>query len=126
MSENVSFKFEKLRVWQMAMDQGEELNQIALSFPELERFNLSSQLRRAADSVALNIAEGSILQTDKEQSRFLGYAIRSTAEVVTCLHKARRRHYIDEGAFQKQYKSAFNLMNMTVALRNRLNETNGS
>lgn len=69
------------------------------SFPKDEIYNLSSQVRRAADSIVLNISEGSILQSGAEFRKFLGYAIRSLAEVVTCLYKAKRRDYIDEEKF---------------------------
>ncbi len=62
----------------------------------MEQYNLISQIYRAADSIALNISEGSIEQSNAEFKRFLNYSIRSIAEVVTCLHKARRRKYIDE------------------------------
>ena len=60
----MSFKFENLRIWQESMDLGEEMNLLAKSFPKEEIYNLSSQLRRATDSVALNISEGSILQSN--------------------------------------------------------------
>ena len=86
----MSFKFEKLIIWQLAMDFGEEINTIANSFPQTERYNLSSQISRAVDSIALNISEGSVEQTIPEFKRFLNYSIRSIAEVVTCLHKAKR------------------------------------
>ena len=92
----MSFKFEKLIIWQKAMSLGEEINQIAASFPKKENFNLSSQIRRSADSIALNISEGSILQSNLEFRRFLGYSIRSLAEVVTCLYKAKFRNYISQ------------------------------
>lgn len=92
----MSFKFEKLIVWQLAMDFGEEINTIANSFPQTERYNLSSQILRAVDSIALNISEGSVEQTIPEFKRFLNYSIRSIAEVVTCLHKAKRRNYITQ------------------------------
>ena len=85
----MSFKFENLIIWQKAMDLGEDIAKIADNLPKKEVFNLSSQARRAADSVALNISEGSILQSDKEYRKFLGYSIRSTAEFVTCLHSSR-------------------------------------
>ena len=85
------FKFEKLNIWKKAMSFGEEMNELAKKFPEIEKFNLSSQIRRAADSIALNIAEGSILQSVPQFRKFMGYSIRSLAEVVTCLHKAKRR-----------------------------------
>lgn len=82
------------------MDFGEEVYQIADKLPKSEIYNLNSQIRRAVDSIALNIAEGSILQSNKENSKFLGYSIRSIAEVVTCLYKAKRRKYIAEDVFQ--------------------------
>jgi four helix bundle protein len=72
------------------------------------------------DSIALNISEGSIGQTNPEFKKFIGYSIRSLAEVVTCLHKAKRREYISEAEFQKQYGFAFNLMNMMVAFKDKI------
>jgi four helix bundle protein len=114
------FKFEGLIIWQKAMDFGEEINKIAFSFPREELYNLSSQIRRAVDSIALNISEGSICQSGAEFKRFMNYAIRSLAEVVTCLHKAIRRKYISEEVFNKQYNEAFNLMNMMVAFKTKI------
>ncbi len=117
----MEFKFEKLIIWQKAMDFGEEINSMAYKFPKTEIFNLSSQIRRAVDSIALNISEGSIGQSNPDFKRFMNYAIRSLAEVVTCLHKAKRREYISPEEFDNQYKVAFNLMNMMVAFRNKIN-----
>lgn len=77
------FKFEKLIIWQNAMELGEQVNSLTEDFPKQETYNLSSQIRRAADSVALNISEGSIVQSSPEYKKFLGYSIRSLAEVVT-------------------------------------------
>ena len=114
------FKFENLLIWQKAMDLGEELDSQARAFPSEERFNLVSQLSRAADSIALNILEGSILQSELEFKRFMGYAIRSLAEVVTCLHKAKKRHYIKDDVFEKLYNESFNLMNMMIGFRNKI------
>lgn len=93
------FKFEKLKIWQKAMDFGEDIDEISDSFPKKEMFNLSSQIRRASDSIALNITEGSIGQSNSEQIKFVGYSISSLAEVVTCLFKAKRRNYISEEIF---------------------------
>ena len=113
----MSFKFEKLKIWEKAMELGEDINILADTFPRKEIFNLSSQIRRAADSVALNISEGSILQSDPEQKRFLGYSIRSLAEVVTCLYKAKNRNYINQDYFNKKYEFCYHLMNMIIAYR---------
>ncbi|MEM7486894.1 MAG: four helix bundle protein [Bacteroidota bacterium] len=114
------FKFEKLIIWQKTMDFGEVIDQLALKFPEREKFNLASQIRRASDSIALNISEGSIGQSNPEQKRFMGYSIRSLAEVVTCLFKAKRRHYINEIKFTELYNESFYLMNMMSAFRKNI------
>lgn len=102
------------------MDLGEEMHNLVLKFPKIELYNLSDQTRRASDSIALNIAEGSIGQSNPEKRRFIGYAIRSLAEVVTCLHKAKRRAYISEPEFEKHYDDAFNLMNMLTAFKSSI------
>ncbi len=117
----MSFKFEKLRIWQLAMELGEDIYKISLQFPSAENFNLTSQIRRASDSVALNISEGSVGQTNAEFRKFLGYSIRSLAEVVTCLYKAKNRSYIQDEVFIENYNKSFNLMNQIIALRNTLN-----
>jgi four helix bundle protein len=117
----MKFKFEKLTIWQNAMDFGENIHQMVLNFPNYEMFGLSSQSRRAADSIALNIAEGSIDQSNLEQKRFIGYSIRSLAEIITCLHKAKRRNYISEDEFQTRYEEAFNLMNMMISFKRNIN-----
>lgn len=117
MDNKSGFKFEKLIVWQKAMELGEDINQLSEIFPQKELYNLSSQIRRAVDSIALNISEGSILQSVPEYKKFLGYSIRSLAEVVTCLHKAKKRNYITEIEFIKYYDFSFNLMNMLISFR---------
>ena len=116
----MSFKFEKLNIWQKAMNMGEEINALVCGFPIKERYNLSSQTRRAADSIALNISEGSILQSNLEYRKFLGYSIRSLAELVTCLYKAKYRSYISITEFNKKYNECFLLMNMLIAFRNTI------
>jgi len=117
----MQFKFEKLIIWQKAMDFGEEINKLSLNFPKKEIFNLSSQILRAGDSIALNISEGSIGQSNPEFRKFMGYSIRSLAEVVTCLYKAKRRNYFSEKEFHKYYSEAFNLMNMMIAFKKNIN-----
>ena len=114
------FKFEKLIIWQKAMDFGETIDTLALSFPDREKFNLASQICRAADSIALNISEGSIGQSNPEQRKFIGYSIRSLAEAITCLFKAKRRNYLKEAKFIKLYNEAFHLMNMTSSFRKNI------
>ena len=117
----MAFKFEQLRVWQIALVFGEKINVLADSFPKKELFNLSSQIRRAADSIGLNIAEGSTGQSNAEQKRFLMFANRSTLEVVACLIKAKLRTYIDEKTFLILYTEAETLVKMIQAFILMLN-----
>mgnify|MGYP002639512475 CR=1 FL=1 len=118
--DKVRFKFEDLHIWQGAMDFGEDIYKLIKQFPNEEKINLSSQIVRAGDSIALNISEGSIVQSKLEFKRFMGYAIRSLAEVITCLHKAKRRGYLDNEGFDAFYKESFRLMNMMIAFRKKI------
>jgi len=90
------YKFEKLEVWQLALDYIDLIYDLAKELPRNEEFNLKSQMTRAATSVALNIAEGSTGQTDPEQARFLSMAIRSLIETVACLRIIERRNLLED------------------------------
>jgi four helix bundle protein len=118
------FKFEKLIIWQKAMEYGEKLFELSNSFPKKEVFNLSSQILRTGDSITLNISEGAMLQSTKEFHKFLGYSIRSLVEVVTCLHKAQKRKYIENQSFETLYSEAYSLMNMMVVFKKNTKELN--
>jgi four helix bundle protein len=90
----MSFKFEKLEVYQLALAYIDLIYDLSAQLPKSEEYNLKSQIIRAATSVALNIAEGSTAQSDPEQNRFLGMAVRSVLETVACQHIIRRRKFI--------------------------------
>jgi len=92
------FKFEKLEVWQLALEYIDLIYDIANQLPKSEEYNLKSQMVRAATSVTLNIAEGSTGQTDTEQARFLGLAIRSALETVACQHIISRRKFLEDAS----------------------------
>lgn len=87
----MGFKFEKLEVWQLSLQYIEIIYNIAQKLPPDEKFNLNSQIRRAATSISLNIAEGSTGQSDAEQNRFLGLSLRSLIETVACLRIIEQR-----------------------------------
>ncbi|WP_425637136.1 four helix bundle protein [Algoriphagus yeomjeoni] len=81
---------------------------------------LSSQIQRAADSIALNIAEGSTGQSTPEFKRFLGYSIRSAIEVVSCLYLGKKRNIINEDDFSRLYKAYEGLVINIQALKNSI------
>lgn len=116
----MAFKFESLIVCQKSMDLNDTIFEASKLFPTDERFNLISQIRRAADSVSLNIAEGSSIQSNAEYKRFLGYSIRSIVEVVSALFIAKRRKYLEENDFQIIYNQCEELVKMIQSLKNKL------
>ncbi len=101
------FKFEKLEVWQLALEYIDLAYEITGQLPKSEEYNLKSQFIRAATSIALNIAEGSTGQTDAEQARFLGLAIRSLVETVACQRIISRRQLCPNSeSLNKAFRSA--------------------
>ena len=90
------YKFEKLEVWELALEYVNLIYRIAEKLPAFEEYNLKSQIVRAGTGIALNIAEGSTSQTDPEQARLLGFAIRSLIETVACQHIIKQRCYLKD------------------------------
>ncbi|MBI5050042.1 MAG: four helix bundle protein [Nitrospirae bacterium] len=91
----MSYRFEKLIVWQKAMDFCVKIYNKSKKFPKDELYGLTSQLRRATTSIALNIAEGSACKSKKEFLQFLYIALRSQYEVVTVLRLLNKLNYLD-------------------------------
>jgi len=112
----MGFKFENLKIWHLALELSGEISSMVKEFPKDEIFILTSQVKRAADSVVLNIAEGSTLLTPAEFKRFLIIANRSALEVIACLYLARQRAYINEPIFSEKYQKYEKLIAMIQAL----------
>ncbi len=120
----MSFKFERLEIWNMALEYVDLIYRISEGLPRVEDYNLKPQMRRAATSIALNIAEGSTGQSDPEQSHFLGMALRSLIETVACQHLLRSRKYKLDGALMEQAYThseqlAIKIQAMRRAFRNK-------
>lgn len=96
------YKFEQIEVWKLALEYLDLIYKLAENLPKSEDYNLKSQITRAATSIALNIAEGSQGQSDAEQARFLGMAIRSLVETVACQQIIQRRVYLQDGGLLKR------------------------
>jgi len=93
--ENPSFKFEDLKVYQKALDYVDEVYALTKKFPKDERYGLTSQFKRAAVSISLNIAEGAG-DTNAQFNRYLQIAWDSAKECVVCSTIARRQKIITE------------------------------
>jgi four helix bundle protein len=116
----MSFKFEKLEVWVLALEYIDQIYLMSGKLPSFEDSNLRSQINRAATSISLNIAEGSTSQTNPEQRRFIGLSIRSLVECVACLHVILRRKYIVAEDFDKIYASSEKLFSKLQAFKHSL------
>ena len=114
------FKFENLRVFHYALEINDQVCKLVKGFPKDELFILTSQIKRAADSVVLNITEGSTMLSPTEFRRFLVIANRSALEVVGCLYLSRNRKYINEQEFKDFYDKVEKLVAMIQALINSI------
>lgn len=115
------FKFEKLAVWQKSLDFADLIYSETRTFPSDERFGLTNQLRRAAGSIASNIAEGSA-RSDPDFARLVGCASGSLYEVVTQSFIARRQKFLPEASFARIYTDADEISRMLSGLRNSLGD----
>lgn len=113
----MAFRFEELKVWQESLRLSNEVDLLTQSFPKHELYSLSSQMKRAADSVVLNIAEGSTGQSAPEFKRFLTISLRSAIEVVAAFFIAKTRNYIAEAEFDRFYHDYDLLCKMITNLK---------
>ena len=114
------YKFQKLAVYQSALEYIDRTYELTKQLPDSERYNLRSQLERASTSIALNIAEGSTGQSDAEQNRFLGLALRSYLETVACLDPIERRGYVHAKATNRLRENGHQVFIKLQAFRKKL------
>jgi four helix bundle protein len=117
------FNFEKLDVWQKAIDFADHIYNETRAFPAEERFGLTNQLRRAAVSISSNLAEGSSRSSKNDFARFAEIATGSVFEVVSQAFIAQRQSFLGENQFQKIYADAEELSRMLSGLRRSLLST---
>jgi four helix bundle protein len=117
-SEQGSFK--SLVIWQRAIELSLAVYKLTGSFPAEERFGLTSQLRRAAVSVASNISEGYGRSTRGEYLQFLGHARGSNCELQTQLVIAAGLKMGAESDLRCAEQLAQEVGRMLVALMKRL------
>ena len=116
----MAFRFEKLDIFQLALDFAAIAYEKTKHFPSEERFDLTSQTRRAGNSIALSIAEGSGRGTKKDFSHFLDIAVGSTFEVVTCFFLAKKHGYISEQDLEEMKREGEILSKKIHAFKNTL------
>ena len=116
-----------LILWQKALALAKSVHASTIPFPKFELFGITSQLRRAAVSVASNIAEGAARGTTREFIHFLHIARGSLAELETQVHLAHQFSYIaDPNTLLAQLHEVGRLINAVIrGLRRRTRRTGG-
>jgi len=114
------FRFEKLEVWQLSRKFVVEIYRTTRKYPKDELFGLVAQLRGAAISILLNIAEGSDRKSDADFRRFLRMSLSSLEEVVSGLYISLDQNFINQHEFDKLYESANEIAAKLNALINKL------
>ncbi len=109
------FSFEKLEVWQMARKLAVRIYKQTQSFPNEEKYGLTSQIRRSALSIGSNIAEGSTRASAKDQAHFTTVAYGSLMEVFNHLIVAADLGYMNEDEL-KTYRQE--IQSLSVKLSN--------
>lgn len=108
------YSFEKLEVWKESKKLTKIIYQITSSYPENEKFGLTSQLRRASISVCSNLAEGSARITPKDKAHFSTMAYSSLIEVLKQIIISYELDFISESNY-------LNFRNLIESLSNKIN-----
>ena len=117
----IGFRFRNFKVYQDAIEFRMKIRQLTKKyFPAEERYWLTDQIIRAANSIVLNIAEGTDRGTDKDFALFLNRSHTSLNEVIACLDIALRENYIALKIHENYLKEAEDLVNQITAFRRKL------
>ena len=112
--------YRDLRVWQEAIGLVDQIYDLTNRLPRDERYGVTQQLRRAAVSVAANIAEGHARTHVGEFVYHLSVARGSTAEIEVLLLIVERRSYVEPVELEGARKSCDAIMRMITMLKRRL------
>ena len=120
------FRFEKLDVWQKAIDYAGYVYEETQRFPSDERYGLTSQMRRVAVSVSSNIAKGSGRTSDMNFARFVEIAYGSLMETVSQSQIANLQGWIQTEGCDELRQRADQLARMLSGLRSSLTKRRNS
>ena len=112
--------YRKLEVWRAARALVRVVYDLTATFPRSEQYGLTAQMRAAAVSVPSNIAEGSGRGSDRDNARFVGFAIGSSCELETLAILSHDLGYSDEPGCQTVLVRVADIRRMLCAFRRRL------
>lgn len=120
-----SCNYKELVVWQKSMDLVIEVYDLITKLPSNEKYELSSQMRRAAVSIPSNIAEGHGRNSSQEFCHFLGIARGSACELETQLLVAKRINFLSENDVQKSEMLIDEILRMITAMIKKIQTERG-
>ena len=100
-----------MEIFKLGYELTIDIHKILKKFPEKEKDNIISQMRRASTSIPINIAEGSVKKSDKEFLNFLSHSYGSAKEVDVLLSMSKDLEYIS----QKEYDFLFAKLDKLMA-----------
>ena len=112
-----TFSFEKLTVWKESVQLVVRIYEITKHFPEVERFGLINQLRRASVSISSNITEGTSRVTSKDQAKFTTISYSSLMEVLNQLIISKELRFLSEDVYLEVRGQIEKLARLLNALR---------
>lgn len=115
--------FRKLKVWEKSHQLAVEVYRVTAGFPRQELFGMTSQMRRAAVSIASNLAEGCGRRSDAELGRFAEIAMGSASELEYQVLLARDLEYIRERDSQELTANVVEVKRMLSGLIGRVRQS---
>ncbi|HZW62797.1 MAG TPA: four helix bundle protein [Flavobacteriaceae bacterium] len=114
--------FKKLKVWQVGIELVKDNYQLTRTFPDAEKFNLTSQMNRCAISIPSNISEGSSKSTARHFKKFLENSLGSAFEWETQLIVSFNEGYVDKKKFEELENKILQIQKMLGKFIDNLND----
>ena len=114
------FPFERYEIWKLSIGLSKKIYGLTRDFPSEEKYGITSQIRRATNSVGANIAEGVSRFSEKEKARFIEIAFSSLMEVANFLFLTKELGFISDRQFQEIKSEILELSNKVNSFHKRL------
>ena len=119
MNERKRHNYKNLKIWKIGLEIANDISDLLLTFPNHEKFDLSSQMSRCSISMPSNIAEGSA-KTEKGFNYYLDISLGSSFELGTQLLIAKHRNYINQRQLENLEEKITEFQKMTMSFQNKL------
>lgn len=110
----------EIKVWKKAIKLATEIYLVVSDFPKEEKFGLSNQIKRAAVSIASNIAEGAGRNSNKEFGQFLSIANGSCYELLTQITIASKLGLMEKSKSEEICEKIVEIQKMIYGFKKKL------